>query len=286
MKMKNLGLFEVIEELEKKEKKIIYKLYDDERLILEKMNNQDVPSRIIVKDIDNKNIIYEINAKMTDEFELIGNGLVKDFRTGEIFMVNFNTENIISNDILKDFPLFSDKKEYNTYKNNIIPKKESIIKNELLNIDTIIKDDNKLEKLAEEVNKEITKEKIKHFGIKDQKYTPECWVYSLSLLICFSNARKYGRNLEDFGKIYEYIIQKYNKRRKTDKEIDIIMNEILNKFGLKHEMVFNELYLKNFIKNGIKCLVTFHLNKLEMNNFKNFFANFKQGNILTKEILE
>ena len=275
-----------LEESEKKEKSIIYKLNYEEFITLEKMNLPDSPVRILIKDKDNKNIIYEINVKMTNENKLIGNGLVKDFRTNEIFMVNFNTGNIISNDILSDFPLFYDKNEFNTYKNNIIPKKESIIKNEILKIDSIIKDDNKLEKLAEEINKEITKEKIKYLGIKDQKYTLECWVYSLSLLICFANARKYGRNLEDFNKIYDFIIQKYNKRGKTDNEINIIMNEILNQFGLKHEQVFDELSLKNFVKNGIQCLVTFHLNQFEMDNFKNFSQNFMQGNILTKEILE
>ena len=88
------------------------------------MNLPDSPVRILIKEKDNKNIIYEINVRMTNENKLIGNGLVKDFRTNEIFMVNFNTGNIISNDILSDFPLFYDKNEFNTYKNNIIPKKK------------------------------------------------------------------------------------------------------------------------------------------------------------------
>ena len=70
-----------------------------------------ISERILVNDINNKNNIKEINAKMTDEYKLIGNGLVKDFRTIGIFMVNFNTGNIISNDILTDFPLFQDKSE-------------------------------------------------------------------------------------------------------------------------------------------------------------------------------
>ena len=43
--------------------------------------------------------------------KLIGNGIVKDFRTGELFLVNFDTNNIISNDTLKDIPQYKDKEE-------------------------------------------------------------------------------------------------------------------------------------------------------------------------------
>ena len=250
------------------------------------MNDPNIPVRIVVKDIDNKNIIYEVNVRMSEENKLIGNGLVKDYRTGEILMVNFNTNNIISNDILNDFPLFQDKNEYDTYKKNTISQKESIIKNEILKIDKVINDDNYIEEIEEEINKYITNEKIKNLGIKNQGYIGECWVYSLSLLICMANARKFGRKIEDFDKVYNYIIKKYNKNGKTNEEMDIIMKETLSKYNLKHEIINDENILKDYIKRGIKCLATFKLNKLEWQNFSDFSNNFKEGNVLTKEILE
>ena len=175
-----------LQELEKKDKSIIYKIYD-ERITLEQMYDKNFPVRIIVKDKNNKNIIYEINVKMSEQKQLYGNALIKDYRSGEILLVNINTNNIISNNILDDFPLFQDKNEYITFTNNIRPKKENIIKNEILKIDKIINDDNYIENIAEGINEEITKEKIKYLGVKDQVYTGECWVYSLSLLICLTN---------------------------------------------------------------------------------------------------
>ena len=130
-----------LQELEKKDKSIIYKIYD-ERITLEQMYDKNFPVRIIVKDKNNKNIIYEINVKMSEQKQLYGNALIKDYRSGEILIVNINTNNIISNNILDDFPLFQDKNEYITFTNNIRPKKENIIKNEILKIDKIINDDN------------------------------------------------------------------------------------------------------------------------------------------------
>ena len=120
-----------LQELEKKDKSIIYKIYD-ERITLEQMYDKNFPVRIIVKDKNNKNIIYEINVKMSEQKQLYGNALIKDYRSGEILIVNTNTNNIISNNILDDFPLFQDKNEYITFTNNIRPKKENIIKNEIL----------------------------------------------------------------------------------------------------------------------------------------------------------
>ena len=274
-----------LEVVERKEKSIIYKIID-KRITLEKMNDVNIPVRILIKDKDNKNIIYEINVKMSEENELIGNGLVKDYRTGEILLVNFNTENIISNNILNDFPLFQDKNEYNMYQNNTIPQKESIIKNDILKINSIISDENKIEEIAEEINKEITKEKIKTLGIKNQGYLGECWVYSLSLLICMANARKFGRKIEDFNSIYNYIIEKYNKNGKTFEEMVVIMNEVLGMYNLKYEIINDEYILKDYIKRGIKCLATLNLNKLEWYNFSNFSNDFKEGKVLTKELLQ
>ena len=43
-------------------------------------------------------------------------------------------------------------------------------------------------------------------GIKDQKFSGECWAYSLSQLICMANARKYGRPLEKFEEVYKNIL--------------------------------------------------------------------------------
>ena len=48
-----------LEELEKKEKSIIYKLNYEEFITLEKMNLPDSPVRILIKDKDNKNIILK-----------------------------------------------------------------------------------------------------------------------------------------------------------------------------------------------------------------------------------
>ena len=274
-----------LQEIGKTDKSIIYKIID-ERITLEQMYDINIPVRIIVKEKNNKNIIYEINVKMSQQKELYGNALIKDYRTGEILIANINTNNIISNDILKDFPLFQDKNEYEAYKDNRRPKKENIIKNDVLKVDKIINDENVIENIAEGINEEITKEKIKHFGVTNQMYSGECWVYSLSLLICLTNARKYGRKLENIDEIYNNITNNYYKYGKTDREMDIIMKEILNKYGLKHEKIENEARLKEYIKKGFKCLATFHLNKLEWNNFNNFSQNFKQGMVLTKDILE
>ena len=274
-----------LQEIGKTDKSIIYKIYD-ERITLEKMYDINIPVRIILKEKNNKNIIYEINVKMSQQKELYGNALIKDYRTGEILIVNINTNNIISNNILNDFPLFQDRNEYETYKDNRRPKKENIIKNDVLKVDKIINDENRIENIAEGINEEITKEKIKHFGVTNQMYSRECWVYSLSLLICLTNARKYGRKLENIDEIYNNITNNYYKYGKTDREMDIIMKEILNKYGLKHEKIENEARLKEYIKKGFKCLATFHLNKLEWNNFNNFSQNFKQGMVLTKDILE
>ena len=292
----------LIEEIEKKKYITIYKARKN-RIILEENNmNKNAPIRIIVKDKENENIIYEINAKASKENILIGNGIVKDYRTGELLHVNFNTNNIISSDFFSSINLYKDEEEYNMYNNknkffekinkDIDPTKEVELdkinkKYEMLDIDKIIYDDNKLEELSDVINKKrIFEEKFKYFGIQDQEYSGECWVYSLALLICLANARKYGRKLENIDEIYNNITNNYYKYGKTDREMDIIMKEILNKYGLKHEKIENEARLKEYIKKGFKCLATFHLNKLEWNNFNNFSQNFKQGMVLTKDILE
>ena len=172
-----------LKEIQKKDNITIYKI-GDERMILEMNNkNKNSPVRILIKDINNENIIYEINSKMSEQKQLEGIGSVKDFRTGEILMVNFDTQKIISNDFLSVIPSFIDKDEYYMYKynlkenilslnckNEIIPKKNKIkkIKNEILNIDEII--DSHIEKLSHNLNKKILEKKVEYLGIKNQKY--------------------------------------------------------------------------------------------------------------------
>ena len=81
--------------------------------------NKDSPVRILVKDINNIDIIYEIRAKMSDVKKLEGIGMVTDYRTGEILMVNFDNNNIISNNFFNEIPSYMDKEEFNMYRKNI-----------------------------------------------------------------------------------------------------------------------------------------------------------------------
>ena len=113
-------LFEEIDfkEIESNEDNIFYKVRDDERLILIENKNAEKnhnPVTIIVKDRYNKKIIYQIEVRKEKD-KLTGNGIVKDFRTGELLLVNFDTNNIISNDILKDIPKYKDKEEFEMHK--------------------------------------------------------------------------------------------------------------------------------------------------------------------------
>ena len=97
-------------------------------------------------------------------------------------------------------------------------------------------------------------------GIKDQKFSGECWAYSLSQLICIANARKYGRPLEKFEEVYKNIITPLGKAGKTNKEMEKIMKDILPEYGLKFEKI-DKNNLKDYLKRGIKCLATFDLKK-------------------------
>ena len=268
----------------------------DERVTLEIINNKTRLVKILVKDPRNINIIYEINTKLNNKNEL-KDKLVIDHRTGEMLLVNYNNY-IISSDIFKDIPIFSDESEFNMYKNNVrkninnledakrLIENKSNIKNEILKIKEILNNDNSIEKIAEGINRHIIEKKIKFNGIKDQQYSGECWVYSLSKIIVDTNARKYGRKLEDFNKIYNTIIKKYSKDGKKIHEIDKIMQEELKNFDLKYAKIEDENFLKKNLKNGIRCLTTFYLSKKEWKNFSNFCDNFKKGQILTKEVLE
>jgi len=132
---------------------------------------------------------------------------------------------------------------------------------------------NNIEKLANKINEKVIKEKIKYLGIKDQKYSEECWVYSLSEIICLTNARKYGRKLDDFNKIYDDITKQYGKIGKTNTDMEIIMNNLLPRYNLIYEKIFDENKLKNYFKYGIKCLVSFGLTNKEWENFSQYYKD-------------
>ena len=290
--------------------------YYENNVITEVYNNKrNNPGRILVKDLDGKKIIYEINVNMKiwkdrdDQYaKPEGMGIVKDYRNGDILIVNFDTNNIIADNI-KDLTVFLDKEEfdinkedYNEEKNEtkLDPTKEITknnmdnelctkeIINDMINYGT--ENDFNLEKLANTVNEKITEEKIKHFGIKDKKYAGECWVYSLSEIIYMANARKYGRKLESFETIYDSITKKYGRGGKTVEEKEKIMNAILKKDqDLDFEKVVDENKLKEFVKNGIKCLCSFSLSNREWENFSNYLkyqSEEEEEKILTKEILD
>ena len=267
---------------------ILSKYYYKNNIIAEIYNNKrNNPGKILVKDIDGEKIIYEINVNMKIWKESYGQyakpegiGIVKDYRNGDILIINFDTNNILTDNI-KDLTVFLDKEEFDINKEDYIAEKnetkldptkeitKNIINNEMSTkeiIDDMInygtENDFNLEKLANKVNEKITEEKIKHFGIKDQKYAGECWVYSLSEIIYMANARKYGRKLENFDTIYDSITKKYGRGGKTDEERGKIMNAILKKdYDLDFEKIKDENKLKEFIKKGIRCLCSFGLIK-------------------------
>jgi hypothetical protein len=210
---------EGLEEIDKKDNIIVYKLVNERITLTKSIKNRNNPVTILVKDIENKSIIYEINAKMAKENKLKGNGFVKDFRTGEILLVNFNTFKIISKNPLDELPLCLDREEFVMNRKrlyeDIDTKKRNYIKNKILKINEILNNGNQIEQLAKKINKIITESKINYLGTKDPKYSGECWVYSLSEIIYMASARKYGRELEDFGKIYSYIIDQNPKSGKN-----------------------------------------------------------------------
>ena len=266
-----------------------------DKLITLEMKNRERNNlgKILVRDIDGENIIYEITAKIKEEYDILrptGIGLVHNHRDGEILIVNFDNDNIISHN-LQDLSLFIDKEEFNMNKNDtedLTNNKNNSRKfmNDIINTasETI-----NLEKIANKINNKIIEEKIKNFGIKDQEYSSQCWVYSLSEIIYMANARKYGRKLEDFHQIYNTIVNIFGKGGKTNEQMEIIMSKILPLYNLKYEKIENEEKLKNFLKKGIKCIATFKLNEKEWNNFSEYFNDYKikdEEKLLTMEILE
>ena len=213
---------------------IIYELGDKHITLEMNQNNLNIPARILVKDINYKNIIYEITAKMTYNKKLNGTGFVRDYRTGEILIVNFGTKNIITNN-LDNLEVFINNEEFTINKlanEKILPK--DVIRNTFNNI---LKNEDNIELLADILNKILGGEKIEILGIRDQGANPECWVHALPELIYITNSRIYGREVVTFKQIYDYIIDNYGKCGKTDEEIEIIMEEILPKYSLSYKKI-------------------------------------------------
>ena len=87
---------------------IVVHLFFREKIILginsKKKNN---PGRILVKDIDEETIIYEISVKTIEDenndkkkfLKPKGLGIVKDHRNWELLIVNFDSNNILSNTV-------------------------------------------------------------------------------------------------------------------------------------------------------------------------------------------
>ena len=279
--------------------------YSEKDLIILEINNKrrDKPGRILIKDINKIDLIYEINVKIDERLKPTGIGIVQDYRNGEILIVNFDNNNILSHN-LEDLLIFTDKEEFEMNKDNLNDENNDINLNSTFN--TIINKDNysskdiinnmietsfennNLETLTNKINEKIIEKKIDNMGIKDQKFSGECWAYSLSQLICMANARKYGRPLEKFEEVYKNIITPLGKAGKTNKEMEKIMKDILPEYGLKFEKI-DENNLKDYLKRGIKCLATFDLKKKEWENFCSYFKGYSfnsKDKILTKEILE
>jgi len=282
----NNFLWDSLNEISKKDGTILYSLYD-KRITLEmKENDFTKPVRILVKDIENVNIKYEINIKMTYDYELKNTGIVRDFRSNEILIVNFSTNNIITND-LDNLVLFIDNNEFiiNKKTNEEISPKNAIrgIFNNILNYECNI------EILANQINKRIIEEKIKLLGIRDQGADLECWVYALSGIIYMTNSRIYGRKIIHFKQIYDSIIKKYSKKGKTYKEIEKIMDQELPEYTLDYSKINNDNEVKSQLQNGIQCLLTFYLDNKQWENFSDYFekdSTNQSDKILTKEILD
>ena len=91
-----------------------------------------------------------------------------------------------------------------------------------------------------------------------------------------ANARKYGRKLENFDKIYSYIIDKIPKSGKTNDEIEIIMDEILPHYGLCYEKIDNINILKKFFPISFEIKILIFKNKRWNQMFGNFYLNNKE----------
>ena len=175
--------FDINEDLTKIKEDDDYILYKirDKRITLEKnKKNTNGFAEIIIKDKNNEKTIYEIIVKLSKENKLIGNGIVKDKREGKLLLVNFDNNNIISNNLFDVIPKYIDEEEYTQNKiqkqnpkfkdfnldpvNEIIPYNIDI-KKEILKIDKLINEINTIDKKMKE---KIEKMKIESLGIRDQ----------------------------------------------------------------------------------------------------------------------
>ena len=223
-----------------------YKVTNNEYLniILEFINN-NICVKITVKDIESQKTYYEINANLSNEHKLDGNGFVRDYKTGSLYFVNFNTNNIITNDL-----------------NNLqLQNKNFTFKEKYENtIEDILKNENEIEKMANIRNIEDMEEKINRLNTQYNSKL-NFSVYMLSGIIYMSNSRKYGRDIEYFENIYRDIILNLKNLNQTD--IDSVMKYILPNYALNFQKVENKNNLKDFIKRGIKCLAFFNENQFK-----------------------
>lgn len=297
--------FDINEDLTKIKEDDDYILYKirDKRITLEKnKKNTNGFAEIIIKDKNNEKTIYEIIVKLSKENKLIGNGIVKDKREGKLLLVNFDNNNIISNNLFDVIPKYIDEEEYTQNKiqkqnpkfkdfnldpvNEIIPYNIDI-KKEILKIDKLINEINTIDKKMKE---KIEKMKIESLGIRDQQYSGECWLYTIVQIILYANSRILGRKLYDFEKIYNKISMYFSTDSKTNKDMEIIMDDILPSYGLHYEKIKNENIdeLREILKRGIKCILTFHLNNKQWHNFKKYYEDKSikpEDKLLTLDIL-
>ena len=266
----------------------------DKRITLEKnRKNIDGFVDILVKDRFNETVIYEIYANLVkDNSKLIGNGFVVDKRRGELLLVNFDNNNIISNNLLSIMPKFVDGEEFDLYKKSKQgpPKKKNIYAD--IGKDIIKKDKfmDEPEKIIDKLKEKIDKKNIENLGIKNQQFSGECWLYSICQIICYSNLRKLGRKPEDFEKIYNEIANSFGKIKKTVENMEIIMDEFFPKYGLHYQREQNKTIneLREIFKKGIKCLLTFNWNNKQWHNFNKYYQDKsikQEDKLLTLDIL-
>ena len=232
------------------------------------MIDRNNPVRILVKDINNINIIYEINANISKEKDLEGIGYVKDYRTKEILLVNFNNKKIISSHIFDDISKFMIKNVFNIYDNNYELNNKKMNKNDV-----------KQKLLNYDKKKEYNK-------IKSFDTDLESLIKTLSFTIYMAFERKNKDIFKDPNTIYKSIIQRYRNNFMENIAIEQIVKDILKNFSLTYKKVNDENNLKRYLKNRINCLIFFAISNKEWNNYIKYSKEHKLENMSKKEILE
>ena len=125
------------------------------------------------------------------------------------------------------------------------------------------------------MKEKIDKIKIKSLGIKNQQHSGECWLYSLCQIISYANSRILGRKFNNFEKLYNEISRNFSTLGKSNRKMEIIMNDILPKYGLHYEKLENENIdkLRETLKKGIKCILTFDFDNKQWHNFTEYFED-------------